>query len=92
MNYYDNYIGGAAFGGTKRAKPPHRPEPVVYRWRDGYGIARTAKEMTSEHLWNVLGYIRDQLRATGRCTPSRMRKEAPFYREAVKELHRRGWL
>lgn len=64
----------------------------IPKWTDGYGVARTAPEMTTEHLWNVMGYIRDKFKAKGDVTKEKLQKEAPFYFEAKKELEKRGIL
>ena len=81
-------------GSYESTHPTRREVKRELTWTDGYGTARTAKQMTSEHLWNVLGYLRDKVRAADghSPSPSRMASVAPFYYEAIRELKRRNWL
>jgi len=63
-----------------------RVRPMYYapRWRDAYGQERTAKEMLTEHLWNVLAHMRANAYRNGHA------ETKPFYKAAVAELRRRG--
>lgn len=67
-------------------------EPPAATWTDGYGTERTAAEMTTEHLFNVMAYVRDRLSLKGKITREKLMTETPFYFEATKELAKRGLL
>lgn len=71
-----------------------RPRREPLTWVDGYGVRRTSREMTSEHLWNIMGYIRDRVKGTfwGYSAPALKAKMPAFYYEAARELQRRGLL
>jgi len=73
---------------------PRRNAMPAPMWTDGYGVARTASEMTSEHLWNVIGYIRDnekRIGSTFNSSQSRLKSHS-FYFTAVNELRTQGIL
>ena len=53
-------------------------------WTDAYGVTRHAREMLTEHLWNVMGFIRHK-RPFGY-------RDQHFYWAAQAELRRRGVL
>ncbi|HXJ63693.1 MAG TPA: hypothetical protein VNN79_08050 [Actinomycetota bacterium] len=64
-------------------RPMHlEPGVPAAEWTDGYGTTRTASLMGTDHLWNVMGYIRHKLPSSW----SRSR----FYVAAREELRRRG--
>lgn len=77
--------------GPPKNKPYVLPEAL--KWKDAYGVSRTAREMTHEHLWNVMGFIRDRmLRRDGGLTRRKIERDSPFYFAAARELQRRGLL
>jgi len=60
---------------------PRIPDPT---WTDAYGQTRTASEMLTEHLWNVMGFVRFK-------RPFNWKTNA-FYQAARNELRKRGIL
>ena len=54
-------------------------------WTDAYGNTRYAHEMLTEHLWNVMGWIRFKRGFAAL-------KTSPFYWAARNELRKRGVL
>ncbi len=63
-------------------------------WTDAGGITRTATEMETSHLLNVLMYIRRRLSIDYYhqfARHGRILQEAPFYYTALRELHKRGF-
>jgi len=73
--------------------PPKREAKPIPLWVDGYGNSRTADAMTTDHLWNVIGFIRDRVKLETSPVPVSIRlKNNSFYWAAIEELRKRGIL
>lgn len=60
---------------------PGIPDPT---WTDAYGQTRMPSEMLTEHLWNVMGFLR--------LKRPFLYNMVPFYKAARNELRKRGIL